>query len=122
MRCEFDSRHCPLIQKRQIQTDYWTGENFLQHDACVDLCGRDSMLLNHRFDVGWNAAAKSVWRHETNLIAMKSETTLNHCAKKTNAANSSVKIRAPNDQSLSANGSRDALTHPMSRRAYHGLL
>jgi hypothetical protein len=31
-------------------------------------------------------------------------------------------MRTTNGQALSANGSRDALTHPRSRRAYHGLL
>jgi hypothetical protein len=82
-------------------------------------------LRKHRLDVGQIAAEKN--SSAMNLIAMKSEKSWNHCAKKKNVANSnakksSVKKGAPNAQSLSANGSHDALTHPISRRAYHGLL
>jgi hypothetical protein len=80
------------------------------------------MLSNYRFDVGRNAAEKN--SSVMNLMATKSEKTSNHCVKKMNVANSSVKNssvkkRAPNAHVLSVNGPHDALTHSMSRRAYY---
>ena len=48
---------------------------------------------------------------------------MSHCVMKMNAnLMTNERKMTQNDPALSANVSLDALTHPMSRRAYHGLL
>jgi hypothetical protein len=75
--------------------------------------------MNFRDVVGRNAAEVNVKNRSAKNRSAKTtnEKMANHYVKKSN-----VKNWTTNAQTLSANGSRDALTHPMSRRAYHGLL
>jgi hypothetical protein len=71
-------------------------------------------------DAGTKKSYSWKWSHHV---------TRSHCVKRMNensmkTANSRIyeRKRTSNDPALSANVSLDALTHPMSRRAYHGLI
>ena len=134
MPCGYGAKNCQPIRKQRIQRhclldDFpalidesvlWLNDWMLSSQHDVDL----TVAVVH--DAGSKKSYSGMMSHyvmrsyrvkRMNENSMKSANSMK-------TANSRIyeRKRTSNDPALSANVSLDALTHPMSRRAYHGLL